>query len=444
MIKHYTPLWNHQKLALEEMIPHKRYALFTDMGTGKTKIMLDLINSKDFKNVLIVCPCRVCSSWVNQIRIHAPNLQDRSIDLSCFSGKKKIEKMKDKSVLIVNYESIWRMPFSIEILKTKFDCVICDESHRIKSPSSKVSKFLTRLGRLVENRFIVTGTPLAENPCDIYSQYRFLDPSIFGTNFSVFCKEYQNINVFASNAVGYKVLDKQQPYKNLEQLRQKMFSCACSVESDIELPETLDIDVPFKLNKSAQKSHAEIIKEGIVYNESNTLTAENTLAMFVKLEQITSGFLVMDNKEILRCCDNRIKTLEELVLQTNQKIVVFYKFNLELKDIEEVCSDNKREFFRINGSLFELEDWNRSSNGILICQISSGSDGIDLSSCSYCIYYRLPTSLRQYEQSRKRTHRFGQKNNVKYYHIIAENTIDERIIELLRKKQEIIVKNFFK
>lgn len=182
-----TTPWEHQIKALNYLYQRDVAALYTDMGTGKTKVMIDLIINRRFRRVLITCTSKGCDVWEREFKKHSDLQPEIVLNLSGVPTPKKVSTLKspfykqilnnkmNTLIIICNYESVWREPFASLLLTKRLgiDCVICDESHRIKSPGSKCSKFLTKIGKRVPYRYLVTGTPLAENPIDIYAQYRF-------------------------------------------------------------------------------------------------------------------------------------------------------------------------------------------------------------------------------------------------------------------------------
>jgi SNF2 family DNA or RNA helicase len=201
-----TKPWKHQLAALRYLMEeeHSSAALLLQMGAGKTKICIDLINNEGFELTLIVCPYKAARVWLKQFPIHSADQSIFVYNLCELSSKEKVATMTKqlkerksgcKSVYIVNYDSIWREPFRSFIKdKVKFDAIICDESHRLKSPSSKCSRFMQLLGRRCDHRYIATGTLLAQTPLDVYAQYRFLNPAVFGTNFDNFCSRYTKLD----------------------------------------------------------------------------------------------------------------------------------------------------------------------------------------------------------------------------------------------------------
>lgn len=458
-----TQPWEHQLAALHYLYKRDCAALYCDMGTGKTKVMIDLIQNRGFKRVLIVCPNKLAVNkvWENQIRIHGFDNRISALGLAKLSGKEKVRVLREalhggnldtkmSLVIIVNYEAVWRDPLARTLLakRTGIDCVICDESHRIKSPGSKCSRFLTKIGKQVKHRYLMTGTPLAENPCDVYAQYRFLDPTIFGTNFQSFKAEYENIDPARTARVGYTVLDKKQPYKNLRILRKKMFSCAFKAKSSVWLPKTRSIKVEFEMSQAAQKIYKQVKSDGALELDGEFMEVNNVLTLITRLQQITSGYAAMEdddgNKTLRKIDSSREEMLSELLQQLpeDEPVVVFAKYRADLKAVSDVCRALQRGHSELSGKVDTLQDWKDGKTSVLAVQYSSGSEGEDFTRAHYCIYYSLTHSLALYRQSRKRVHRPPQNKPVVYYHLVAKmdkgSTIDEDILQALKSKKDVV------
>ena len=457
-----TEPWRHQLMALDFLFNRKIGALYTDMGTGKSKVMIDLIVNKGFKITLIVCTKKGCNNWVKQFKIHSDLENESIINFTSCGTNDKVSLLKDllksysknpcnlkHSVWICNYDSIWREPFGSLLLKSPIDCVICDESHRIKTPSSKCSKFLSKLGKKVEYRYLVTGTPLAENPTDIYAQYRFLDPGIFGTSLTLFRGRYENLDVARTTKVHYRVLDKRQPYINLEELQEKMFSVAFMAKSEVRLPKRLNIIQSFQLGQEAIRCYKEITKNGVAEFEEGNLTVENILSLSLRQQQITSGFIPLLDDDFNpigeKSIDNsKIEMLKELIegLPKGEPVVIFAKFRKDLDNIRALCNSMNVGYSEISGKCDEEDDWQSGKTSVLGIQYASGSESITLTRAHYCIYYSLTYSLSQYRQSKKRIHRPGQDQKCIYYYLVAEidknKTIDRIIVDALIKKGSIV------
>jgi SNF2 family DNA or RNA helicase len=457
--KFYTKPWKHQKQALEYLMPRSYGALYTDMGSGKTKIMIDLILNKGFKRTIIVCPSKLCElkTWDKEITVHAPERSILTLNPVKISGvnrvnfilnQRKSAKNFDAEVLIVSYSSIWREPFKTYLLnKYKPDCIICDESHKIKTPGSKCSKMLCVLGRRSPNRFLMTGTPLGQSPLDIYAQYRFLAPEIFGTNYDNFKQQYANwVNL---PGMMIPILDKKNPYKNQDELRKKMFSCAFAVETEQSLPPTKDVIVEFELSAKAQKYYKELRKEGCLELKKGVLETGNVLSVITRLQQLTSNYVPIETdegeKKVLRVDTSRQEAFQEILenIPEYEPVVVFCKYRKDIKDVRVACNNLGRLSSELSGKRNTMEDWLKGKSKVLIIQISSGAEGLnDLIIAKYCIYYSLTHSVIQYKQSRKRVHRPGQTRPVTYYILVAKlasgKTIDEQILDSLKNNQEII------
>ena len=433
-------------------------ALLLKMGAGKTKIWIDLINNKNFELTLIVCPYKAARVWTKQFPIHSADQSISTYNLCEHSSMEKVKVMTEqlrkresgcKKVYIVNYDSIWREPFRSFIKdKVKFDAIICDESHRLKSPSSKVSKFMQILGRRCEHRYIATGTLLAQTPLDVYAQYRFMNPAIFGTNYETFCSRYTKVDIYKTMRLGYTVLDENEPYVNLDDLRERLMSCAFSVDAELDLPETRDIVVEFDISPKVERMYKEVKKEGAIALEKGTLEINNALSLVLRLQQLTSGFIQLEddygNRSVEVIDEARCKALEDLLLDLpkDEPVVVFARFRQDIRNIRRVCKDTGRRYSEISGKCDEFDDWDAGKTSVLIVQIESGAEGLDFTRAKYAVYYSLTHKLWVYTQSRKRLHRPGQQHEVTYYILQGRlrigKSVDEGILDSLNKNENYI------
>lgn len=455
-----TKPWKHQLLALEYLYQRDAGALYTKPGSGKTKIMIDLIVNRGFKRVLIVAPKKPCDVWPSQFRLHSNLGIENVIPLHNLDWKGKQNELKlamsqpkdHVLVFICNYDSVWRKPLDRMLFYKKLglDCVICDESHRIKSPGSRCSRFLARLGKVVSHRYLLTGTPLAENPMDVYAQYRFLDPSIFGTNYYAFCDQYQNVDPYLTAKVGHTILDKRNPYKNLDLLREKMFSCAFYMKPSIKLPKTTRMVVKVPMDSTAELVYKELCTEGAVEMGEGFMTVNNVLAMTIRKQQVTSGYLPLEYddddrpKELKRISTYRRTALLKFIrsLPEDEPLVIFAKFTKDLYSIRKVAERLGCGYSEVSGSEDTLDEWKSGKTRIIGVQYGSGSEGIDLTRAHICIFYSLDHSLGKYDQALKRVHRPGQESPCMYYHFVATmstgRTVDQEILQALKNKKDYV------
>lgn len=457
-----TKPWKHQLKALSYLMKRDYGALYTDPGTGKTKVMMDLIVNKGFNRGIIVAPPKACDVWEAQFKTHTDICPKFIHNLRRLSTRKKVELMnklcprgkksknQETMILLVNYESVWRRPFERTLFRkcANLEFCICDESHHIKTPSSKCSMCLRRLSSIIPHRYLVTGTPLAENPMDVYAQYRFLDSSIFGTSFSDFKDKYQNVDIQKTAKVGYTVLQKKHPYKNLDDLKEKMYSCAFTIKSSVSLPKRLNIIRPYVLSKQCQKVYHDLEKDGIYLHEDSAAEIRNALTKTLKLQQVCSGFVPVEDpegqKDVVTIDHERADVLEGILseLASNEPVVVFATFRHDFDEIRSVCKNLHRRYTEVSGVEDTMDRWVKGKADVIAVQYRTGSESIDLTRARYCIYYSLNVSLALYLQSKKRIHRPGQTRPVVYYHIIADlphgQSKDRQILAALKAKQDVI------
>jgi SNF2 family DNA or RNA helicase len=289
----------------------------------------------------------------------------------------------------------------------------------------------------------MTGTPLAQSPLDIYAQYRFLAPEVFGTNYTNFKNQYANWRLMLN---GIPILDKANPYKNLDELHKKMYSCAFRCEAQLDLPPTRDIIVNFDMPTATEKHYHHIKKEGVLRLNGGVVDATHALTLIIREQQMTSGYLPVEtdtNIKVEKIDTAREEALKDLLedFDIEENIVIFARFRKDISNIREVCTSTGRKVFEVSGKENTLKSWDK---GVLIVQIGAGAEGIDLTKAHYCIYYTLTHSLSQYQQSRARVHRPNQKHAVTYYILQSKmkrgKTIDTHIYEALQNNEDLIQK----
>lgn len=444
--------WKHQTDAVDylmDRVSHNLFygGLYTDMGSGKTKIMIDFMNKlSDVERVIVLCPKKAINTWEEEFIKHS-DCPFNLISIEELKKNSRITQIEKRlktgtlNVFVLNYEMVWREPIKSYLLKNfRADMIVCDESHRIKGAGSKVSKFLQVLGRRVKYRYLMTGTPLGNSPLDIYGQYRFLNEKIFGTRKRVFEDRYANW----IEADGLRWIDKRKPYKNLKELRGKIFSCAFSVKVYQDLPRVRTLKVKYDMSNRAKKYYKELQNKASVIFGENTLTISNIMNMVMRLQQITSGYLALetpDHKKVIEFIDDsRMKALEDLLegLPMNEPVVVFCKYRQNIKDVKKVMIKMGRKCAEISGDINQKREFNDGQFDSVVVQISAGAEAISLVRARYCIYYTLDHSLMKWKQSRKRVHRPGQTRNVTYYVLMARNTVDEKIYNALKNNHELI------
>ena len=459
--------WKHQLLAYHMVKNQPATMLALSMGTGKTKVVIDVIqNSPELKKILVISPLSVVRVWANEFKKHYAlgkiNVFDRDpvetldendvfiVPLDDGGVKGKMENIfkvlgtvqfsKARLVVVTNYESVWREPLKSWLLKNPADLCVCDEIHKIKSPGGKSSRFLSELGNVVQKRIGLTGTPMPHSPLDIYGEYRFLDKAIFGTSFAAFRDYYAIMGGYGN----YQILG----YKNQDEMNKKFYSIALRVGNDVlDLPPIIEEERYCKLDTKAKKIYDDLEKYLVSRVGDGTVTAANGLTLLLRLQQLTGGYLPQDEdlqhqeKTIEEIDTSKATLLEDIIDDVDEKepVVVFCRFTQDIKTVKKVAEKLGRKSFEITGQKKEIEEWQKDTTGSVIAvQIQAGGLGIDLTRAHYCIYYSVGFSLGDYEQSQARIHRPGQKETVTYIKLISEGTVDEEVYTALKEKENVV------
>ena len=407
--------WPNQEEAVQFALSHPASMMDMEMGTGKTRVAIDTVfERRDVHKILVVCPKAVIGVWRENL------LKFRDLeDWVCWDAQKgtirsKTEDLKtwfdtyaetaDKRFVIVNYDSVWRSPLGDYIYKqVNFDMVILDESHRAKAAGSKVSKYLAMLGKRVKYRMCLSGTPMANSPLDVYGQYRFLDPTIFGTNHYLFLQEFA---VMGGPDLKFIV-----GFKNQKKLNEKFdslaYHCKMSEVADrIKLPDALpptrrSVNLP----PADMKTMKELAKEFVAECGSGHVVVNNVLVSVLRMQQICSGFCftkesVFDEGQMQELNTAKEDELSDILsdLSPLASVVVFCVFRHDLQAIKRSAEKTKREYFELSGSENSLSDWKRVPGAVIGVQIQAGSEGVDMTEANHAIYFSVPHSLAMYNQ----------------------------------------------
>lgn len=432
----------------------KGFGFLFEMGCGKTLTAIATMgaayNLGKIKRVLIVAPSSVCSVWPKEFEDFA----DFPFQVQVLQGEKakrikllsELEKNTKKllKVAVINYESTWREGIFEALQAWVPDMIICDESQRIKTHNTEQAKALHILGDQAKYKLILSGTPVQNNAIDLYSQYRFLDPSVFGTNFYHFRNRYAIMGGFNKHQIV--------GYRDLDQLIQKEHSIACRVtkEEALDLPEQTFLQRYITLSAKEQRLYDQIKRESFAELEhGGAVTAPTVLTKLLRLQQLTGGFLVTDEGQKPEMVGKgKLSVLEEIiddyVVDAGKKLVIFARFRAEIDSISQMLAKKKIAFVAIWGDV-KLEDRGKivknfqtnPETKVFLAQIDTAGLGITLTAADTCVYYSVNFNYAAYSQSLARIHRIGQKNVCTYIHLIAEKTIDELVLKALAKKEDL-------
>ncbi len=418
--------------------------IFTTGNTGKSKVAVDLVCNWGCMSTLILCPKSVLAVWRREIDLHA-GTRIEVLVLNKGTGRGKVakgmlfvEQTRVRGIpaaVVANYDTARTEAFARWSLNRPWDCVILDESHRAKGATTLTSKYVGRLGRVSHRRLCLTGTPMPHSPLDLFGQYRFLDPSIFGKSWHQFHNFYSERN---NPAIPQMVTG----FCNQEDLQQRMASIAFRVGTEVlDLPDVQHHVRPCSLSPKCRRIYDELEREFIAAIEGGVVTASNALVKTLRLRQAVSGFAVEEEtKQIIEIDDAKERLLADLLADIGEPVVVFGEFRHDLDAIGRVAKSLGLRYGELSGRANDLDKHGCMPEGIdvLGVQYQSGGVGIDLTRVRYAIYYSPTYNLGNYEQSLARTHRPGQAHKVNYYHLVAEGTVDEKVTAALQNKRNVI------
>ena len=460
-----VPLFNHQRegwqAAMQELVfGGGGYGLLYEMGCGKTLTAIAIAGSLWqmglVKRVLIVAPASVCSVWPREFKQYA----DFPVDCLVLTGGTAQRRQALDSfasyeptamqVAVINYEGAWRLPDSVGktsvVRKYSPDLVICDESHRIKKPTAKQSKYIHMLGDNASYRMILTGTPVQNNPLDFFSQYRFLNRNVFGQSFMRFRSRYAVMGGYAVHGKPVQVVG----YRNLDELTEKAYSCASRVtKADcLDLPkqtfETRYVD----MSHTGMKIYKEMKRESIAWLGENPVTASNVLSRLLILQRLTGGYIRADEESTARQVDtSKLDALEDIVLDlqdAGEKCVVFVRFLDELASIVDMLNRHGIRHSAIYGAVpqqqrGELVDSFQNDPGVkvFVAQVDTAGLGITLTAARVAVFYSPTWNYASYQQALARTHRIGQQAECHYIHLVCPGTVDEDVMAALDSKKNL-------
>lgn len=434
-----TTLLKHQTAGLE-LIKNKSYwALLYQCGVGKTLTTLAIIDERkrrfsSYYTTLYVCPNTLIENVADEILKHT-DLLPVAVTGSV-ARRKEILKSSQADIFLINYEGT--RIITDELIDFGFDLAVFDESQNLKGHTSLQSKACYRIAMSCPHRLILTGTPVHNGPLDCYGQYRVLSPDIFGTSYYKFRARYALMGGY----LGKQVLK----YINMSDFKNKILRCSTVLtkEEVLDLPprtyETVRVEMP----EEQLRMYKQLRDQFITECKESVVTAPVMLTRLIRFSQITAGFYKdITGKETSYEKNPKQEWLLTWLQEHGHKTVVFVRFIKELKDLQELLCKNNIRFVSVYGGVEDriavVKEFNdRPEIQVFIGQIDTAGQGINLQSANYCVFLSNNYSWGDREQAESRIHRQGQKAlNCTYYDVVMRDTIDERVLKILKKKESL-------
>jgi len=420
-----------------------------EMGTGKSKVAIDCIASRETRTNLIICPAAVLGVWRREFARHCP-AEHETLVLDKGSAATKaaqsdafLHRMRGSRTLatvVMNYETSYQDAMAKFLICRTWDSCTLDEAHRIKKPSGCQSKLAARLRPLSGFRQCLSGTPTPHSPLDIWAQFRFLDPSVYQKTYTLFRGRYA-------------VCDRMFPSKVLQWIEQdewteRFYQLAYRVKSAdvLDLPSITHDTRVVALSPAAKKLYRQLEEELIADVGHGVVVASNALVKLLRLQQITSGYIPTENPDgteaVTHLGDWKADALCALLedMPTTEPVVVFCRFRQDLDAVRVVAARTGRRYGELSGRQKDLtpDATMRDDIDLQGVQIQSGGVGVDFTRAAYAVYFSVGFSLGDFEQSVARLHRKGQERPVRIYHLVAEGTVDRAVYGALRKRKEVV------
>lgn len=456
-----TRFYRHQKRGLEFLWRNKGGAAFWSPGTGKTKLALDFAASLHMagkvNRVLVLCTINALQVWPAQAEDHCPvpfvvHVPEGKIaeKAAYINGFNLIGIKPDNlQIIVLNYDAViqrdkeWAIMRAIEAWKP--DLLVLDESQKVKRATTKRAKAAHRLGGVSQYVLLLTGTPLAKNWLDLYSQLKVINPNIWydeRLKRPMSWTRFRETYAIWGGRSGYELVR----YQNLDDLKRRYSPICISVPKELalDLPRTSDVIIPVKMNPQARKSYDMFAKEGLIVWKRHLIEAPIVLTKLLRLQQMAGGAVHDEMGELVEFQNDKMAVALDLLeglKESGEKHLVFARFKWEMDALSSGVetdlvirggvSSKVRKL--IVGKFIESDE-----PETLIIQIGSGEalDGLQ-HVCSNAVFYSTDYSWENFGQSRGRIERSGQKKPITFWHIHCQATVDKLVYRALKDKRDI-------
>lgn len=491
-----SPLWPHQQEAVDKLEPLGSGFLFMGMGTGKSRVAIELLRRWKCSRTLIVCPLRVVQAWGKQFRqfgegFAPPILLDKGstksrgglLEVALLANY--IDEEGDREMMplvaVTNYEAAFGKGFLHEVIHAReqaWDCLVLDECTHIKAASGQRSKDASRFAKGIKHRLGLTGTPCHDKHTDPYAQFRAIRPDVFGYSHRDFLTEYAvtgyeqalreylgedweqayrdgTVRSEACDRELYRKLGNRAKYytmpfqkstvvgaRNEERLGEKMASVSYQVGNEVlNLLPYRTVDYEVQLTGEALRGYRALEKEFIAHlGDGEEVVAANVLAQVLRLQMWTSGWANTTNEAYTEVGVDKRNALGEFLSEVDpgEAVVVFGQFRGDMENVIRAAKHAGRVAGLLCGGRNDLAAFQGGEVDVLGVQISAGCEGIDLTRARYGAFLSTGYSLGNYQQALARLHRPGQERGVEFLRFQAAGTVDEKVLAALENKADLI------
>ena len=421
-------------------------ALLMEMGTGKSLTAIAITGALSqagrIRRVLIVAPISILGVWEEEFQKFAAF--PYALAVLSGSSAKKLDTLRHMTgtalqVVVVNYESAWRLEKALTAWHP--DLIIADEGHKIKTHNIAASKAMHRMGREASYRLLLTGTVITNKAIDVFSQYKFLNPAIYGNSFYAFRNRYFDMVGYGNHTPVLKKSMESELTEKLHSISYRATKAEC-----LDLPETTDMIRQIELEPAALRIYRGLVKESYAELAGGEVTATNILTRLLRLSQLTGGFLGNDKTAAVeQVSAAKLSALEDILdgaVAEGKKLVIIARFIPEIKAICKLLEKRGLGYSCITGEVKNRDEQvarfqNEPEVMAFVGQIATAGLGITLTAASTMVFYSLDYSMSNFEQTKARIHRVGQRMPCTYLYLVARGTVDEKVLAALESKADL-------
>jgi SNF2 family DNA or RNA helicase len=457
--KFKTKPYAHQLTALEKSWNKENFAYFMEMGTGKTKVLIDnlamLYDKGKIDGALIIAPKGVVKTWYEQeLPTHLPNhIENVTVLWQSNITKTQQEKLETLfeiesalHILVMNVEALSTekgVKFASKFINSHKTMMAIDESTTIKTPTARRTKNIIGIGKHAKYKRIMTGSPITKNPLDLYTQCEFLDPWLLDfTSYYAFRNRYAEMKTMHLRGRSIQVVSE---FKNLGELSEtvKQFSYRVLKEDCLDLPPKNFIKRHITLTPAQKKIYEQMKKAAMAVLNGKVSTTMTVLTQLMRLHQITCGHFTADDGSEQEVESNRMNELMSILEDMDGKAIIWANYQRDIKGIVDNISKKYGpgsvvDYYGLTPQEDRQDNIRKFQNNpecrFLVGTPQTGGYGITLTQANTVIYYSNGYDLEKRLQSEDRAHRIGQKKTVTYIDLICEDTVDEKIVKALRDK----------
>lgn len=394
-------LFPHQERALDNTYEKNRVAYYLDMGLGKTFVGSEKMWELNTPYNLVICQKSKIDDWKD----HFHQFYDYEVIVF---DQQRIEDIPPESVLIINYDKVWRRP---ELLKLRNFTLMMDESSMIKTESSNRSKFILKLA--ADNVILLSGTPTGGKYEELWSQLHLLGWKITK---KLFLKQFV-VQEWDDRNQKFVITG----YKNVERLKAKLRQYGAifmKTEEVFDLPAVNDqiVKIP------GTKEYKQFTKDHIIEIGEQELIGDTPAAKKLYLRQLAGAYN-----------QNKLQYVKDLIDSTNDRMIIFYNFKKEYAALVDLIN---KPISTVNGDQKDLSAYEEHGNSVTLIQYQAGAMGLNLQKANKIVYFTLTDKSELFEQSKKRIHRIGQEKPCFYYYLLTDGSIEWRMLEVLKERKD--------